>query len=440
MSGGRTAREDSLRLRLRRMKLKVVVGPDIGREAEADGGSLCIGSSSSCDLMLTDPTVSRRHAEIRVTERGMVLRDFRSTNGTWMGAARITEAVLADVQRFRVGKTELEFAPIDEDVVIEPSAETHFEGLVGSSTGMRKVFSLLAKVSDTDLSVLVTGETGTGKELVSRAAHMRSGRRDKPWVVFDCGSAPESLIEAELFGHATGAVAGAASGRPGVFERAHGGTLFIDELGELPIHLQPKLLRVLESRAVRRLGGKDLLPVDVRVVAATNRDLRLEAAVGRFRRDLFYRLAAVEVPLPALRDRIGDLELLVPHILATAPVEHGVKGVDSEVYDVLRKWHWPGNVRELRNVVLRAIPFCVGPNISIQALPAALRDPQAVSGAEQPLREGRRELLDAFERAYLEDLMQRANGRIARAARIAGVDRSTLERMLGSHGLPTTSP
>ena len=452
MAEGRTARDDSLRLRLRlrRMRVRVVFGPDAGQEVEADGGSIRIGSSSGCDLVLTDPTVSRRHAEIRVTERGMLLRDFRSTNGTWMGAARLSEAVLVGVQRFRVGKTELEFCPIDEDVAIEPSEATQFEGLVGASTPMREVFSLLERVADTDLSLLVTGETGTGKELVSRAAHTRSGRKDRPLVVFDCGAAPESLIEAELFGHDKGAFTGASDGRPGVFERAHGGTVFIDELGELPIHLQPKLLRVLESREVRRLGGREPRPVDVRVVAATNRDLRLETAMGRFRSDLFYRLAVVEVPLPPLRDRLDDLELLVPHVLATAPLDHAVRGVDAEVYAVLRKWHWPGNVRELRNVVLRAIPFCEGDTVTLDALPAALREPEAavlasqatvpVPGADQPFREARNELLDAFERAYLEDLMQRANGRIARAARIAGVDRRTLQRMLRTHGLPSTSP
>jgi transcriptional regulator with PAS, ATPase and Fis domain len=296
--------------------------------------------------------------------------------------------------------------------------------------------------------VMVTGETGTGKELVSRAIHQRSPRRGGPFVVFDCGAVARNLIESELFGHERGAFTGAVASRAGVFEQAHGGTIFLDELGELPLELQPALLRVLEQREVRRVGDRRVRSVDVRVVAATNRDLQQLVKEGRFREDLYYRLAVVEVHLPPLRDRPEDFGLLTEHILRSASFEHSVRGVAPDVRQILGAYHWPGNVRELRNTLLRAIPFCEGDLIDMQALPEALlegaeaeADVADVSrglplpNSDLSLKEAKDHLIEAFEKRYLEDLLERCDGNLSKAARDAGVDRKTIARMLKRHGI-----
>jgi DNA-binding NtrC family response regulator len=311
---------------------------------------------------------------------------------------------------------------------------------------MRELFSVLNRVAATDLTVLITGETGTGKELASAAIHARSKRRNKPFVVFDCGAAQPNLVESELFGHQRGAFTGAVADRAGLFEQAHGGTLFLDELGELPLAIQSTLLRVLEQREVRRVGGRRVIPVDVRIVAATNRDLTEEIAAGRFRQDLYYRLAVVETHLPPLRDRRDDFGLLCRHLLNTAPFEHAVTGLSEPVMAMFSAWHWPGNVRELRNAILRALSFCEGPLITLDALPEGLRrgskgtletrppvgaDP--FPGAALSFKEAKETITTAFERHYLQDLLQRADGNVSRAARMAGVDRKTLSRMMKRH-------
>jgi transcriptional regulator with PAS, ATPase and Fis domain len=427
----------------------VASGPDQGRSAESDHPVMRIGSQAGNDLQLSDDTVSRRHAEIVRAPDGIVLRDLGSTNGTFVGPVRVREVYLGEERTFRVGKTDISFAPLDEVVDILPAADTRFEGLVGRSVPMREVFSVLDRVAPTDLTVLVTGETGTGKELVSRALHSRSRRQNGPFVVFDCGAVAKNLVESELFGHERGAFTGAVAPRPGVFEQANTGTIFLDELGELPLELQPALLRVLEQREVRRVGDRKVRPVDVRVIAATNRDLREEVAEGRFRQDLYYRLAVVEVGLPSLRERIAeDFDVLVAHLLTTAPFPHGVRRLSAEVEKAFKEWHWPGNIRELRNVLLRAIPFSTGDTIDLAALPDALREgstsePTPAAGsskvtiptAEVSLKEAREKLMQAFERTYLEDLLERSGDNLSKAARLAGVDRKTIARMLKRHDL-----
>ncbi|MBT3220238.1 MAG: sigma-54-dependent Fis family transcriptional regulator [Proteobacteria bacterium] len=360
-----------------------------------------------------------------------------------MGKAKVSEAVLLGPQVFRVGHTEIRFTPIDEEIDVYASDDTKFEGLVGQSVAMRELFTILQRIARTTLNVLVIGETGTGKELVCRALHSRSKRHRGPLIIMDCGSAPPDLIESELFGHKKGSFTGATDDRQGLFEQADGGTLFIDELGELPLGLQPKLLRVLERREVRRVGDSKMRSVDVRVVAATNRDLPFEVAAGRFRSDLYYRLAVAELGLPPLRDRMEDLPLLVDHMLVTSPDAHAIRSVSDEVLEVLGRWHWPGNIRELRNVILRAIPFSNGAEVTLDALPEALRTGMAprtdTPSLDMPtattFREAKNELMDDFERTYLVDLMKRADGKLARAARIAGMDRRTVQRMLRTHDL-----
>jgi transcriptional regulator with PAS, ATPase and Fis domain len=435
-------------LHLRRIGLKVVDGPDINQYDEFDHDVVRIGAADGNHFILTDTTVSRRHAEITRTPDGIVLRDLGSTNGTFLGQVRIKEVFLGESRTFRVGKTEMEFTVLDEIVDIVPVEETQFEGMVGQSVTMRETFAVLERVARTELTVMVTGETGTGKELVSRAIHQRSPRRGGPFVVFDCGAVARNLIESELFGHERGAFTGAVASRAGVFEQAHGGTIFLDELGELPLELQPALLRVLEQREVRRVGDRRVRSVDVRVVAATNRDLQQLVKEGRFREDLYYRLAVVEVHLPPLRDRPEDFGLLTEHILRSASFEHSVRGVAPDVRQILGAYHWPGNVRELRNTLLRAIPFCEGDLIDMQALPEALlegaeaeADVADVSrglplpNSDLSLKEAKDHLIEAFEKRYLEDLLERCDGNLSKAARDAGVDRKTIARMLKRHGI-----
>ncbi|MFT4625150.1 MAG: transcriptional regulator with PAS, ATPase and Fis domain [Myxococcota bacterium] len=434
------------RLHLHRLGLRVTSGPDEGLALEFDREVVRIGALQDNDVVLTDATVSRVHAELRRTPEGLLLRDLGSTNGSFVGDVRVREVYVGDRRPFRVGKTEIRVAVLDEIVEIVPAESIRFEGLVGQSIAMREVFSVLDRVAPTGLTVLVTGETGTGKELVSRAIHQRSSRSKGPFVVFDCGAVPRSLVESELFGHARGAFTGAVQARAGVFEQAHGGTIFIDELGELPLELQPVLLRVLEQREVRRVGERQVRPVDVRVVAATNRKLRELVAQGAFREDLYYRLAVVEVPLPPLRDRPEDLELLVEHLLANAGFPHRIEGVSTEVAEVLRSYRWPGNVRELRNILLRTLPFADGSRIGLADLPDTLKaagrgrteaptSGLALPGGDLSLKEARERIIQSFEQHYLEDLLERCDGNVSRAAREAGVDRKTVTRMLKRHGI-----
>ena len=432
-------------INLRRLSLNVVEGPDQGHKMELDHDVVRIGAHAHNHFVLTDSTVSRRHAEITRVQDGILLRDLSSTNGTFVGEVRIKEVFLGESRRFRVGKTWLEYELLDEVVDIVPAESTQFEDLVGAAIPMREMYSVLERVARTELTVLISGETGTGKELVSRALHKRSGRKGGPLVVFDCGAVARNLVESELFGHERGAFTGAVSSRAGVFEQAHGGTIFLDELGELPLELQPTLLRVLEQREVRRVGDRRVRPVDVRVVAATNRDLLQLVKEGSFREDLYYRLAVVEIHMPPLRERLGDLPMLMAHLLTTAGFEHTVKGLAPEVISVFEAYHWPGNVRELRNTLLRAIPFCDGDLIDLAALPDALTanpvdvDPDSdglpLPNPNLPFREAKDELIEAFERRYLEDLLDRCSGNLSRAAREAGVDRKTIARMLKRHGI-----
>ncbi len=443
------ASASSRQIHLRRARLACVEGTNAGKHWQVERDVIRIGSGEDNDIRLGDTTVSRLHAEIVRGREGTILRDLGSTNGTFVGAVRVREVYLAPDTRFRVGKTDLIYNPADEIIEVVPSMNDRFEGLVGRGVAMREVFGILERVAPTDLTVLVTGETGTGKELVSRALHNRSARRSRPLVVFDCGAAPETLVESELFGHERGAFTGAIAMREGLFEVAHGGTIFIDEIGELPLELQPKLLRVLEQREVRRVGATRPRHVDVRVVAATNRNLRDEVAAGRFREDLYYRLAVVELHLPALRERREDVPLLVEHLLHRAEHNRGVTGLSAEVRALFDAYRWPGNVRELHNVIERALPFTDGTVVTLDALPDALRAarpatvpiPRVVASVEPaisslsslPLKDAKDALIEEFEKQYLIDLMERHDGNVSRAARTAGMDRKSITRLLKKH-------
>ncbi|MCB9742169.1 MAG: sigma 54-dependent Fis family transcriptional regulator [Alphaproteobacteria bacterium] len=435
-------------IHLRRGRLTCASGADQGKSWLIDHDVVRIGSMEDNDVTIHDSTASRRHAEIARTKDGVLLRDLGSTNGTFVGPVRVREVFLTPETRFRIGRTDFVFTPEDEVIEITPSEKDQLDGLVGASVAMRELFSIIERVAPTDLTALITGETGTGKELASRALHNLSHRAEGPFRVFDCGAAPETLIESELFGHEKGSFTGAHAAREGVFESADGGTIFLDEIGELPLELQPKLLRVLEQREVRRVGAGKTRAVDVRVVAATNRDLLQEVRAGRFREDLYYRLAVVELTLPALRERKEDLPLLIDHLLHRAQRGvHRVRGASPEVLELLESYRFPGNVRELANLIERAIPFTDGAAITLEALPDALRGggspglPVASFGtgvsaaADLPFKDAKERLIDAFERSYLVDLIDRHDGNVSKAARAADMDRKSITRLLKKHNI-----
>jgi DNA-binding NtrC family response regulator len=425
-------------LELRGYSVAVVAGPDAGKSANGTRRSFVVGTHPSCDLVLGDPHVSRQHLRIEAERGEYVLRDLGSTNGTRVAGARVRLALLDDGALITLGETTLRFSFGAAPVRIDLAAEDSFEGLIGRSLAMRELFAMMAQAAPTDAPVLIEGETGTGKERVARALHARSRRASRPFVVFDCAAVPPTLIESELFGHEKGAFTGATDRRAGVFERADGGTVLLDELGELAVELQPKLLRVLESNEVWRVGAQKPTPIDARVLAATNRDLAARITEGQFREDLYYRLAVVILRVPPLRERREDIPLLASHfarahLAAGGAARPGGPGWEA-IFEFMKPHDWPGNVRELRNVVERAV---------IMSDPRLLAgDPLDALGelrqrAEPALhkRVSLRAARDQTEREYLEDLVRATDGDLDRAAEIAEVHRKSFERLLRKHNL-----
>jgi len=418
-------------------KLRVIDGPDRGTEIELPPIGVVIGTEKSCDVVVTDTFVSRRHCSIAPVATGFAISDLGSKNGTLIDGVAVGKVVAPPGVVVRVGKTLFQVIPADEAVDIPPSKHDRFGELYGASAPMRQVFAILERASRSSAPVLLLGESGTGKELAARAVHEASPRADKPFVVFDCGAGAETLIESDLFGHVKGAFTGAAENRQGAFAAAHGGTLFLDEIGDLPVGLQPKLLRMLEAGEVVALGGRKPEKFDVRIVAATHRDVHGEVARGGFRGDLYYRLAVVEVHLPPLRQRTGDLPVLVQRFLERAGSTLVAAG---EPLARLARYHWPGNVRELRNVIARAVALA-GPDDTFADLPFVFRPtgaaPEAAETfvADRPFHEAKDALVARFEREYLTDLLARASGNISEAARIAGLERKFLYKLLERAGL-----
>jgi DNA-binding NtrC family response regulator len=422
--------------------LRVLDGPDRGLEIELPQAGVVIGTERTCDVVLTDTFVSRRHCTVAPTPKGFAITDLGSSNGTVIDGVAVGKVVAPPGVALRIGKTLLQLMPADEVVDIPPSQNEHFGALYGGSIAMRQVFAILERASKSTAPVLFLGESGTGKELMARGVHDNSPRRDGPFVVFDCGASTETLIESDLFGHTKGAFTGAASDRVGAFAAANGGTLFLDEIGDLPVALQPKLLRMLEAGEVVPLGGRKSEKYDVRVVAATHRDVFAEVARGGFRGDLYYRLAVVEVHVPPLRQRSGDLKRLIEMFLEKAGAAELAKQVSGPALERLQRYHWPGNVRELRNVITRAVALA-GPDDDFQSLPFVLRPTAAAPDADvsfkadKPFHEAKDALIARFEREYLEDLVKRADGNLSQAARIAGLERKFLYKLLDRAGLRT---
>ncbi len=427
--------------------LRVVVaeGPNRGAALAITRARHTVGRHPTNDLVIEDPAVSLVHVELlRASGNLLRARDAISTNGTWLGSNQIVEALLAPGTSIKIGSSvlRLEIQPVGAQASLSPKGA--FEGLVGESVEMRELFAVLERVAPKNLSVLIEGETGTGKEEVARALHARSTRKAAPLVVLDAASIPPTLAESTMFGHERGAFTGAEARHLGAFERANNGTIFIDEVGELPLELQPKLLRVLERREVVRVGGREPLAINVRVIAATRRDLRLEVESGRFRDDLYYRIAQVRLVVPPLRSRCEDIALLartfLDHIME---VDNSRVTIDEQALREIMGRPWPGNVRELKNVVQRAAALCDDGRITTADLGGGgfgfggkptETDAVDLTGV---FAQAKSRAVDRFEVAYLEALMHRCRGNLSRASRESGVARNHLRDLLRKHGLYT---
>jgi DNA-binding NtrC family response regulator len=428
-------------------KLTLEIRRESGREPRVvvHEGPVCrIGTHSSNDVVLFDPSVSRFHCKLTCDGAGWRVQDSGSLNGTEVNGVRVRDADLKSEGTLALGDcllTARGLEPAIEEDVPDGDASSSFGALAGTSVAMRKLFAYLEKVAASDINVLIEGESGTGKEVVASEIFQRGPRADSAFVIVDCGAISPNLVESELFGHVRGAFTGADRDRVGAFEAADGGTVFLDEIGELPLELQPKLLRTIEARAIRRVGETRARKVDVRIIAATNRDLHREVNRGRFREDLYFRLAVMTVHVPPLRERIEDLPALVRSFLAAL----GVTAQDQRelfspsVLAELAGHDWPGNVRELRNYVERSV-------VLQEALPASRPlpiGPPTANGSEGdapvPFKLAKDAVVDTFERSYLSALLDSAAGNISKAARKGGMDRMYLHRLIQKHGLRQAS-
>jgi DNA-binding NtrC family response regulator len=399
-----------------------------------------IGRADGCAIVVADPQVSLMHCELQATEFGVRLRDLNSKNGTYVHQARLAPGgsvyLMADA-RVRCGQTwfALHVAKPEAEPI---STARHFGLLVGRSIAMRKLYTRLARLAPTELSVLIEGETGTGKELVARSIHDASRRQGKPFVIVDCTTIAPSLAESKLFGHERGAFTGATERRPGALAEADGGTVFFDELGELPPEIQPKLLRALESRQIQSVGSNRYQSVDVRVVAATRRDMHAEINASRFRDDLYYRLAQVVVKVPPLRERRDDIADLLVRFFADLGDPGAIARLDPPSRDRLMHHDWPGNARELRNVIAASHaqsdggPIDVSEAMNVRATGIDLANRVSTS---QPYPAIKQQVIETLEREYFAALFAQTGGNVSEMARRAGIARATVRESLDRVGL-----
>jgi len=415
-----------------KMVLRVLSGPDSGKVHPLKQGTYVVGKSPTSDIVLDDKSVSRQHLRLEVHDEHVVATDLDSHNGSFCDQLRFTSLELRPGTVITLGTTELKLVPEDtRERSVLLSSRDRFGALVGSSRKMREAFTLLERLAPGGADVLIQGETGTGKDLCAEAIHQNSPRQKGPFVIVDLAGVPPTLIESELFGHVKGAFTSAQGDRAGAFERAQGGTVFLDEVGELPLELQPRLLRVLERRQVKRVGANDYHTVNMRVVAASHVNLEQAVQQGKFRRDLFHRLAVLRVSLPPLRERPEDIPLLIDHMLQQ--MDRPPSALSDQTRALLAQYPWPGNVRELRNVVEQVV------NLGEEALPdlASSADAAGLKMAELdlPFKEAKEQLINGFERDYLRNLLERCEGNISRAAREADIDRVYLKKLLRKHDL-----
>jgi DNA-binding NtrC family response regulator len=421
-------------------RLTAVSGPGAGRSLAMARAIATAGRHATNDLVLADPRVSGVHLELSRVGNRIHVRDAGSTNGTWLGAHRVSEIELAPGGELTVGDTVLR---IDTDDGARPAAQSEQEAfgeLVGESQAMRELFATLERLAPKNLTVLIQGESGTGKEEVARAIHARSPRAAHPFVVVELTTLPDALAESLLFGHEKGAFPGADEARVGTLEAAKGGTLFVGEIGELPAPLQPKLLRLLERGEIVRVGGTEPIKVDARVLAATRRDLRHEIEAGRFREDLFLRLAQTRVHLPPLRDRLEDIPVLCRKLLGTIAKDRNVL-IEAGAVAHLQAQAWPGNVGELYNVLARAAALATDGLIKRADVAGegegfrGTREERRALDLSGEFAEAKDRAIERFESVYLAGLMKRCAGNLSRAAREANLARHHLRDLLKKRGL-----
>ncbi|MDI1430130.1 sigma 54-interacting transcriptional regulator [Polyangium sorediatum] len=426
---------NGLTLRSNKIRIEVGEGPQAGEMRELPGPEIRIGSGADCDFKVKDPTVSRHHLTLRIERNKIRILDAGSLNGTNVDGVQVRDGYARPDSRITIGKTVFRLLMLNTIIELPLFPGECFGQMLGRSTAMRAVFSVLARAAETDATVLIEGETGTGKEVAARAIHDASPRSEGPFVVLDCSAISPELAESELFGHVKGSFTGATMDRPGIFEEADGGTVFLDEIGELPHGLQPKLLRALERMEVRRVGANRPKQFDVRVVAATNRPLPRAVDLGVFREDLYYRLAVVPVRLPPLSERSEDIPMLVRHFEKELSKRmRSTQPLSQEVVDRFSGLTWNGNVRELRNAVARVLAFGAGEGPKtpetwepdVQSLGIRLDD---------PLLHGRDRVAQAYEKHYLRLMLQKTDGNVSRAAELAGVGRKFVQMAMKRYGL-----
>jgi DNA-binding NtrC family response regulator len=420
-------------IRGRRASLEVLSGASKGQRFLMNGLVLRVGSAPDNDLVLEDATVSKHHFRIELDPRGYRILDLGSKNGLQLGDLRVTEAFLPDRCKILAGKLGLRFKLTREELDEEVSVRGALGDMVGQSLPMRRLFARLSRLAESNITVLLEGESGTGKELAAETLHALSPRAGGPFVVLDCGAIPEHLMESQLFGHRKGAFTGATENLTGALERASSGTLFVDEVGELPLGLQTKLLRALDKGQYQPLGGEAWKSSDARIVAATNRDLKAEVAAGRFREDLYFRLAVVGLRLPSLRERPEDIPHLVDRFVEELGGALSWGGISQQRLEEWKRLDWPGNVRELRNAVEREL--VLGPEDqddpgAPRSLPGLESFVQGPGGVYLPYKEAKARLLGAFEASYWSGLLARNGGNVSAAAREAGIHRKSLEYLL----------
>ena len=427
----------------------VIEGPDLGLAFPLSQAVINVGKSRRCDIVLSDSAVSKVHLELSLEGSSVRIKDLGSTNGSYVGKSRIIESLVPAGSVLSVGRTRIHLKTDDVPMMLTPSTADHFGELYGQSVAMRQLFAVLERIAPKEVNVLIDGETGTGKELAARGIHRHSGRKRGPMVVLDCSAVAPELVESQLFGHRRGAFTGAMQDRPGVFESARGGTLFLDELDSLPLDLQPKLLRVIETRQVVRLGEFDPRNIDVRLVAACGRSPEDAVNRGELRRDLYFRLAVVRLSMPRLADRLEDLPLLVETLLAKIG-EQRLAIEEGPALERLRQHPWQGNVRELRNVLERALLMAPPGATSLDQLPLRL-SPVMTGGPEHlavaprfdlqlPYKEAKAQAVAAFEEGYLRAALSRNGANLSRTARDVGLTRHHLRKLLREHRLIAGDP
>ena len=439
---------------LRKCQLSIIDGDDKGTKYTLSKNVTQLGKKEGNDIPITDKTVSRNHAEIEYKADSFLLRDLESTNGTYVNGTRVKEAYLVPGDRIKIGRTVLEFSAFDEKVKIEPSEKNQFGKMVGSSMKMRQIFTILERIAPTLATVVIEGDTGTGKDLVAQAVHEHSPRRNRPFVVFDCSAVAPNLIESELFGYEEGAFTGSKKGgKAGRFEIAHKGTIFLDEIDSTPEEVQTRLLRVLQEKEVMRLGGDRILPVDVRVIGAASHDLSQAVQEGTFRADLYFRLNVLRLQIPPLRNRLDDIPLLLEFFNELFTKRHKLEpiSIPTEYLESLILYPWPGNVRQIRNFVERlVINYSLNSSkktleilrhelIRIPSLPEteqlpdtqeAQKEPDATPHQADTLRHRIQAQTSSSERTIIADALKQNRYVKSKTAEMLGISRTTLWRKM----------